>query len=136
MSMYRKKEDVSKHLPRAFYLFGLEADIEAIQLPYFFDLIRALTAHLLNNKNKLPAVDVRTDPFSFDIRACLRLKAISGMRNKRAHYLFKFIYVLSSSPLMKRALDVLCHSSPRSFLRPCATERGNRVESLVDLIGR
>ena len=58
MSIYRKKEDRSKHLPRAFYLFGIEIDLEAIQFSYFVGIIKALFAQLLNNKNKMPAVDV------------------------------------------------------------------------------
>ena len=55
---YRKKEDISKYLPWAFYLFGIGTDLEAIQFSYFLDAIKALTSHLLNSKNKMPAVDV------------------------------------------------------------------------------
>ena len=36
MSIYRKKEDVSKDLPRSCYLFGIEADLGAIQFSYFW----------------------------------------------------------------------------------------------------
>ena len=35
MSVYGKKEDISKHLPPAFYLFGIGTDLEAIQFSYF-----------------------------------------------------------------------------------------------------
>ena len=59
MSIYRKKEDISKHLPRAFYLFGgIETDLEAIQFSYILGVFKALTAQLLNDKNKMPVVDV------------------------------------------------------------------------------
>ena len=87
MSIYRKKEDISKHLPRAFYVFGIENDLEVIQLSYFFGVIKQFTAHLLNNKNKMPTVDVQIHPPSFGICSCLRLKTISGMHNKRVSYL-------------------------------------------------
>ena len=56
MSMYRKKEDISKHLPRAFYLFGFETDLKAIQFSYFLSVIKALTTQ---NKDKMSMVDVR-----------------------------------------------------------------------------
>ena len=58
MNTYRKKEDISKHLPRAFCLFGIETDLEAIEFLYFLGIIKALIAQLLNNKNKMPPVDV------------------------------------------------------------------------------
>ena len=58
MSVYGKKEDVSRYLPRAFYLFGIETDLEAIQFSYFLGAIKALTYQLLNSTNKMPAVDV------------------------------------------------------------------------------
>ena len=29
MSIYRTREDISKHLPPAFYLFDIETDLEA-----------------------------------------------------------------------------------------------------------
>ena len=56
MSIYRKKA-VSKYLPRACFIFGIEAVLKAIQFSYFLGVIKALTAQLLNNKNKLPALD-------------------------------------------------------------------------------
>ena len=58
MSIYRKKEDISKHLPRAFDFFGIETDLNAIQFSYFLGVIKALIAQLLNNKNRTPVVDV------------------------------------------------------------------------------
>ena len=58
MSAYRKKENISRYLPRAFYLFGIGTDLEAIQFSYFLGAIKALTSQLLNSKNKMPAVDV------------------------------------------------------------------------------
>ena len=36
MSVYLKKKDISRNLPRAFYLFGIGTDLEAIQFSYFF----------------------------------------------------------------------------------------------------
>ena len=57
MSIYRKKKDVSKHLPRAFYLFGIEVDFEAIQFSYFFGVFKELTAQLLHTENKMPVVN-------------------------------------------------------------------------------
>ena len=35
MSIYGKKEDISKHLPRANYLLGIETDFKAIEFSYF-----------------------------------------------------------------------------------------------------
>ena len=58
MSIYRKKKDISRYLPRAFYLFGIGTDLEAIQFSYFLGPIKALSSQLLNSKNKKPAVDV------------------------------------------------------------------------------
>ena len=58
MSIYGKKEDISKHLPRAFYLFGVETSWEAIQFSYFLGIIKVLIARLLNKKDKMLAVDV------------------------------------------------------------------------------
>ena len=58
MSICRKMEDISKHLPRAFDFFGIETDLEAIWFSYFFGTIKALIAQLLNNKNEMPVVDV------------------------------------------------------------------------------
>ena len=58
MSIYRKKENISKHLQWAFYLFGIEADLEAIKFSYFLGLIKALIAQLLINKNIMSAVDI------------------------------------------------------------------------------
>ena len=52
------KEEGSRYLPQAFYLFGIGTDLEAIQFSYFLGVIKALTALLLNNKNKIPVVDV------------------------------------------------------------------------------
>ena len=57
MSIYRNK-DISRYLPRAFYLFGIGTELEAIQISYFLGAIKALTSQLLNSKNKMPAVDV------------------------------------------------------------------------------
>ena len=36
MNTYPKEEDISKHLPQAFCLFGIETDLEAIEFLYFF----------------------------------------------------------------------------------------------------
>ena len=58
MSVYSKKEDISRYLPGAFYLFSIGIDLEAIQFSYFLGAIKALTSQLLNSKNKMPAVDV------------------------------------------------------------------------------
>ena len=58
MSIYRKKEDVSKYVPRAFYLFGIGTDLEAIQFSYSLGTIKTLITQLLNNKNKMPVVDI------------------------------------------------------------------------------
>ena len=58
MSIRRKKEDISKHLPPAFYLFRIETDLEAIQFSYILSVIKALIAQLLNNKDKMSVVDV------------------------------------------------------------------------------
>ena len=58
MSIYQKKEDISKHLSRAFYLFSMQADLEMIEFSNFLGVIKALIAQLLNNKNKMPVVDV------------------------------------------------------------------------------
>ena len=58
MSVYWKKKDISRYLPQAFYLFGIGIDLEAIQFSYFLGAIKALTAHLLNSEDKMPAVDV------------------------------------------------------------------------------
>ena len=58
MNIYRKKKDISRYLPRAFYLFGTGTDLEAIQFSYLWGAIKALTSQLLNSKNKVPAVDV------------------------------------------------------------------------------
>ena len=57
MSIYRKKKDISKHLPRAYYLFGKETNLEATEFSYVFGVIKALIAQLLN-KTKMPVVDV------------------------------------------------------------------------------
>ena len=56
MSIYRK-ENISKYLSRAFYLFGIATDSEAIQLSYISGIIKALITQL-NNRTKMPAVDV------------------------------------------------------------------------------
>ena len=40
MSIYRKKKDISKHLPRSFYLFGMKVDLEAIQFSYSLGIIK------------------------------------------------------------------------------------------------
>ena len=58
MSVYLKEEDISKYLPRAFYLFGIGTNVEAIQFSNFSGWEKPLTAQLLNNKNKMPTVDV------------------------------------------------------------------------------
>ena len=58
MSVYRKKEDISRYLPRAFYLFGIGTDLEAIQFSYFFGAIKAITSQRLNSKYRMPTVDV------------------------------------------------------------------------------
>ena len=58
MSVYSKKKDRSRYLSRAFYLFGIGTDLEAIQFSYFLGAIKALTSQLLNSKNKMPVVDV------------------------------------------------------------------------------
>ena len=58
MSTYQRKEDRSKLLHRAFYLVGMEADLEAIQFSYFLGVIKTLTVQLLSNKHKMPEVDV------------------------------------------------------------------------------
>ena len=57
MSIYRKKEDISKHLPRAFYLFVVEDDLAVIQFSYSLGVIKALNAQLLNGKNKMSGED-------------------------------------------------------------------------------
>ena len=54
MSMYRKKEDISKLLLQAIYLLGIETDLEAIYFSYFLGIIKALIAQFLNNKIKYP----------------------------------------------------------------------------------
>ena len=46
MSIYRKKEDISKHLPQAFYLFVVETDLAANQFSYCLGAIKALTTHV------------------------------------------------------------------------------------------
>ena len=61
---------MSRYLPRAFYLFGIGTDLEAIQFSYFLGAIKALTSQLLNSKNKMPAVDVLIHLPSFNIRSC------------------------------------------------------------------
>ena len=53
----------------------------------FFGVIKTLTARLLNQRNKMPVVDVQIYPSSFDICSYLLLKTISGMHNERASYL-------------------------------------------------
>ena len=58
MSLYLTKEDISRNLPRAFYMSGIGTDLEAIQFSYFLGATKALTAQLLNSKTKMPAVDV------------------------------------------------------------------------------
>ena len=58
MSICREKKDIYRHLPRAFYLFDIETDLEAIQFSCLLDIIKALIAQLLNNKNEMSAVDV------------------------------------------------------------------------------
>ena len=40
MSICQKKENISKHLPRAFYLSGIETDLEAVQFSYFLGVIK------------------------------------------------------------------------------------------------
>ena len=50
----KEKKDISRYLPRAFYLFGIGTDLEAIQFSYFLGAIKALTSQLLNSKNKCP----------------------------------------------------------------------------------
>ena len=52
-----KKKDISRYLPRAFFLFGIGTDFEAILFLYFLGAIKALTCQLLNSKNEMPAVD-------------------------------------------------------------------------------
>ena len=49
LSIDRKKEDISKYLPRAFDFFGTEADLEVIQFSYFLGVIKAFIAQNLNN---------------------------------------------------------------------------------------
>ena len=51
MSVYSKKKDISRYLPRAFYFFGIGTDLEAIQFSYCLRAIKALTSQLLNSKN-------------------------------------------------------------------------------------
>ena len=51
MSVYRQKEDISKYLPLAFYLFGIGTDLEAIQFSYALGVIKSVIAQLLNSKN-------------------------------------------------------------------------------------
>ena len=46
-----------------FNFFGTETDQEAIQFSYFLGVIKALTAQLLNNKNKMPAVVMLSNRF-------------------------------------------------------------------------
>ena len=58
MSTHRKKKDVSKLLPRTFHLFGIEADFEAIQFSYVSDVTKTLTDQLLNQRNKISAVEI------------------------------------------------------------------------------
>ena len=58
MSIYSKTKDISRYLPRAFYLFGIGTDLEAIQFSYFLGAIKVLTSQLLNSKNKMPVVDI------------------------------------------------------------------------------
>ena len=43
---------------KAFYLFGIGTDLEAIQFSYFLGAIKALTSQLLNSKNKIPEIDI------------------------------------------------------------------------------
>ena len=52
MCIDRKKEDVSRYLLRAFHLFVVETDLEAIQSSYFLSVIKALNAQLLKSKIK------------------------------------------------------------------------------------
>ena len=42
MSIYRKNEDISKHILRGFHLFGIETDLEAIQFSHFLGIIKHL----------------------------------------------------------------------------------------------
>ena len=58
MSIYRKKVDISKHLPWASYLFVAETVSAAIHFSYFSGIIKVLNAQLRSSKNKMPAVDV------------------------------------------------------------------------------
>ena len=58
MSIYRKKEDISKPLPPAFYLFGIETTLEAIRSSCFFGCDQSTYCSASENKNKIPAVDV------------------------------------------------------------------------------
>ena len=58
MIIHRKKEAISKHLPRALHLFAVETDLVAIQFSYVLGAIKALTTQLLKSKNKMPTVDV------------------------------------------------------------------------------
>ena len=39
-------------------MFGVEADLEAIQFSYFLGVIKTLTVQRLNQTNELPAVEV------------------------------------------------------------------------------
>ena len=39
MSIYQKKEDISKYLPQVFYLFVMEVNFEAIQFSYFLGIM-------------------------------------------------------------------------------------------------
>ena len=69
-----KEENISKRLPWTFYLFTSKTDREEIQFSYFLGVIKALTAQLLNQTDKMPVADVYIYPSSFDICSCLLLK--------------------------------------------------------------
>ena len=57
MSIYRKKEEISKYLLRASHWFNRDR-FGGDSILSFFRYDRALTAQLLNYKNKISAVDV------------------------------------------------------------------------------
>ena len=65
-----KKKDISRYLPRAFYLFGIGTDFGGDSILVLFGAIKAITSHLLNSKNKMPAVDVKIYVPSFNMRSC------------------------------------------------------------------
>ena len=102
MSIYRKEEDISKHLPRTFYLFGIETDLEAIQLSYFLGLIKALIAQFIAQSSR-PALWL-----SLFFRLCSHCTVfVQKRRGKTSVFVKVFTLICTKTPHKRRLSKML-----------------------------